>query len=65
MTVGGGNKITLTNPLDEYYFLWAIGLSAQFVNGFAGFIDYEAVEGLDTITSGEVSFGLRYETRFK
>jgi hypothetical protein len=45
--------------------VWAVGVSAQFLGGFAGFIDYESVAGMDRITSGEVSFGLRYQSQFR
>jgi hypothetical protein len=38
------------------------GLAAS---GFSGFVDYEPVAGLDTITSQEISLGLRYEARFR
>jgi uncharacterized protein YhjY with autotransporter beta-barrel domain len=61
----GGSFVIFTDDPDEYYFLWAVGFSAQFVNGLSGFIDYESTESLDTFTSAEVSFGLRYQTRFR
>jgi uncharacterized protein YhjY with autotransporter beta-barrel domain len=61
----GGTFVIFTDDPDEYYFLWGVGLAAQFMNGFSGFIDYESTESLDTITSAEFSFGLRYQTRFK
>jgi len=57
--------VILTDDPDESYFNWAVGLSAQFANGFSGFVDYESVESLDTITMQEVSVGLRYETKFR
>ena len=55
----------LTDDPDRNYFNWAVGLAATFANGFSGFVDYESVAGLDTIASEELSFGLRYETRFR
>jgi uncharacterized protein YhjY with autotransporter beta-barrel domain len=61
----GGTFLILTDNPDEYYFVWAVGVSAQFLGGFAGFIDYESVAGMDRITSGEVSFGLRYQSQFR
>jgi hypothetical protein len=48
---------------DSSFWRWAIGLSAVFANNFAGFIDYEAVEDLDTINYGELTVGLRYQFR--
>jgi outer membrane autotransporter protein len=61
----GGTFLIFTDNPDEYYFLWAVGMSAQFMGGFAGFIDYESIAGMDRITSGEVSFGLRYQSKFR
>ena len=61
----GGSFVVFTDDPDEYYFLWAVGFAAQFMNGFSGFIDYEQTEALDTITTGEFSFGLRYQTKFR
>jgi uncharacterized protein YhjY with autotransporter beta-barrel domain len=57
--------VVVTDEPDENYFNWAVGLSATFANGFSGFVDYESTESLDTITMQEVSFGLRYETKFR
>lgn len=56
--------VVFTDNPDEYYFLWGASLIAQFGRGISGFIDYEQTEGLDNITSGEFSFGLRIQTRF-
>ena len=61
----GGTFVIFTDDPDDYYFLWAVGFAAQFVNGLSGFIDYEQTEALDTITSGEFSLGLRYQTSFR
>jgi uncharacterized protein YhjY with autotransporter beta-barrel domain len=61
----GGSFVIFTDHPDRYYFLWAAGVAAQFVHGFSGFVDYEYTAGLDTITSSEISFGLRYQTKFK
>jgi hypothetical protein len=57
--------VILTDNPDRNFFNWAIGLAATFANGFSGFVDYESVAGLETITSQELSFGLRYEARFR
>jgi len=56
--------VVFTDNPDEYYFLWGASLIAQFRRGISGFIDYEQMEGLDNITSGEFSFGLRIQTQF-
>jgi uncharacterized protein YhjY with autotransporter beta-barrel domain len=61
----GSGFVVLTDNPDESYFNWAFGFSATFANGFSGFVDYESVENLDTITMQEVSFGLRYQTKFR
>jgi len=61
----GDSFVVLTDNPDENFFNWAVGLAATFANGFSGFVDYESVAGLDTITSEELSFGLRYQARFR
>jgi len=63
--VGSPGFGIFTDSPDESYFNWAFGFSATFANGFSGFVDYESVESLDTITMQEVSFGLRYQTKFR
>jgi outer membrane lipase/esterase len=52
-----------SDDVDDSFVLWAVGLSATFANGFAGFLDYEAVSGLDTVSYGEFTLGLRYQFR--
>jgi outer membrane autotransporter protein len=68
-TTGPGQPVDsfviLTDNPDRNFFNWAVGLAATFTSGFSGFVDYESVAGLDTITSQELSFGLRYEARFR
>ena len=61
----GGRFVIFTDDPDEYYLLWAVGATLQLRGGFSGFVHYESVEGLDTISSSELSFGLGYETRFR
>jgi uncharacterized protein YhjY with autotransporter beta-barrel domain len=61
----GSGFVVLTDEPDEDYFNWAVGFSATFANGFSGFVDYESTESLSTITMQELSFGLRYETKFR
>jgi len=38
---------------------------ANSIGGLSGFVDYESVTGLDTVSSGLVTFGLRYQTSFR
>jgi outer membrane lipase/esterase len=45
---------------DQDFFRWGVGLSALFANGFAAFIDYDAVLSLETVDYGELTVGLRY-----
>ena len=52
-----------SDDVDDSFVLWAVGLAATFANGFAGFLDYEAVSGLDTVSYGEFTLGLRYQFR--
>jgi outer membrane autotransporter protein len=54
--------VTSDDP-DDSFVLWAVGVSAAFANGFATFLDYESVAGLDTVSYGEFTLGLRYEFR--
>lgn len=61
----GDSFVILTDNPDRNFFNWAVGLAATFASGFSGFVDYESVAGLDTITSQELSLGLRYEARFR
>jgi len=48
---------------DTTFWVWNVGMSTAFANGFSGFIDYESVADLDTISYGEVTLGMRYEFR--
>jgi len=50
--------VTSDEP-DDSYLRWAVGVSAVFANGFAGFLDYESVASLDTGSYGEFTLGLR------
>ena len=46
---------------DSSFFTWTVGLSSTFANGFSGFIDYQSVASLESISYGEATLGLRYE----
>ena len=61
----GGTFVVFTDNPDEYYILWAVGVTAQTAYGLSGFVDYEQTEALNAITSGELTFGLRYQTKFR
>jgi outer membrane autotransporter protein len=50
-----------SDNVDDSFVLWAVGISATFANGFAGFLDYEAVSSLDTVSYGEFTLGVRFE----
>ena len=52
-----------SDDVDDSFVLWAIGISAVFANGFGGFLDYESVASLDTVSYGEFTLGLRYQFR--
>jgi outer membrane autotransporter protein len=48
---------------DTSFFRWGIGASALLANGFAMFLDYDAIASYDTVDYGEVTLGLRYSFR--
>lgn len=48
---------------DTSFIRWGVGLSALFANGFAAFVDYDAVSSLDTVDYGEVTAGIRFAFR--
>ncbi len=48
---------------DTSFFRWGIGASALLANGFAMFLDYDAIASYDTVDYGEVTLGLRYAFR--
>ena len=53
-------RVTSDKP-DTSFYRWAIGVSALFANGVAGFVDYESVSSLDSIDYGVLTVGLRYQ----
>ncbi|MEM1433626.1 MAG: autotransporter domain-containing protein [Pseudomonadota bacterium] len=53
-----------TEGADDAYFIWSVGAHAQFIRGLAAFADYRSVEGLEDMDLGEITVGLRYETKF-
>jgi uncharacterized protein YhjY with autotransporter beta-barrel domain len=55
-------RVTSDKP-DTSFYRWAIGASAVFANGVAGFVDYESVSSLDSIDYSLITVGLRYQFR--
>jgi len=53
-----------TDAIDKSYMTFNLGLSAQFQHGLSGFVDYRYLAGARNVSSGEVSFGMRYELKF-
>jgi outer membrane autotransporter protein len=49
---------------DSNYFIWSVGLSAQFIQGFAGFVNYQSYAGYSNVKLREWSFGARWEKTF-
>ncbi len=57
--------ITLqSNRPDPNYLIWSVGVSAQFIYGLSGFVDYQAYSGYGGINMSEWSFGGRWEKTF-
>jgi uncharacterized protein with beta-barrel porin domain len=58
-------QITVTTDApDKDYFLIGLGVSAQFQNGFSGFIDWQTLEGYDDLKVDTFVFGARWEASF-
>jgi hypothetical protein len=53
-----------TDEIDTNYFVWSVGVHAQFIRGIAGFINYRGIAGLDELSLGDVTWGLRFERTF-
>lgn len=51
------------NP-DESYWRLATGLSAQFIHGISGYIEYQRLESFEFINFQDVSMGLRFQRSF-
>ncbi len=57
--------ITLqTDRPDLDYVVWSAGVSAQFVNGMSGFVNYQSTSAYSDLTLTELTFGLRWERSF-
>ncbi|HEY5759911.1 MAG TPA: autotransporter outer membrane beta-barrel domain-containing protein, partial [Steroidobacter sp.] len=51
------------NP-DESYWRLATGLSAQFIHGVSGYVEYQRLESFEFISFQDVSMGLRFQKSF-
>ncbi|MEM6709214.1 MAG: autotransporter domain-containing protein [Pseudomonadota bacterium] len=51
-----------TAGADSDYYVWSLGVHAQFIRGFAAFADYRSFAGLEDMSFGEITVGFRYET---
>lgn len=57
--------ITLTSDRpDPNYLIWSLGVSAQFIYGLSGFVNYQAHSGYRGVTLGEWTAGARWEKTF-
>ena len=55
----------LTDDPDEDYLRWSLGVALVRTNGFSAFVDYEGLSGMSTVSSAELTFGLRFERSFE
>lgn len=53
-----------TDAAEKSYWAWSVGAHAQFVRGFAAFVNYRGHAGLGNLDVSEVTVGLRYEKAF-
>lgn len=49
---------------DANYFVWSVGMSAQFIHGLSAFVNYQSYAGYSGVDIDEVSFGGRWEKTF-
>lgn len=56
---------TLPDALDPGYFVWSVGASAQFAKVLSGFVMYRTLASADSVTSNELTWGMRFETKLK
>lgn len=55
--------VATDNP-DESYWRLATGLSAQFVHGISGYVEYQRLESFQFISFQDLSLGLRFQKSF-
>ena len=52
----------LPDPLNPGYFVWSVGASAQLLRALSGYVTYRTLASVDSVTSNELTWGLRFET---
>lgn len=55
----------ITDEPDRDYVRWGMGVTFVRPNGISAFVDYESLAGFSSITSHELTFGLRIERSFR
>ena len=55
----------LPDALDPGYFVWSVGASAQFAKVLSGFVTYRTLASADSVTSKELTWGMRFETKLE
>jgi outer membrane autotransporter protein len=53
-----------TDEIDSDWFVMSAGVSAQFIHGVSGFINYQRTSSFDEWTINDVNYGLRFERTF-
>ena len=53
-----------TDEVDSDWFVMSAGVSAQFIHGVSGFINYQRTTSFDEWTINDVNYGLRFERTF-
>jgi len=53
------------DALDPGYFVWSVGASAQFARALSGFVTYRTLASAESVTSNELKWGLRFETKLR
>lgn len=53
-----------TDRADPDYCVWSAGVSAQFINGISGFLNYQGTAAYNNLSLSELSFGMRWERSF-
>lgn len=49
---------------DNSFMIWSAGVSAQFIHGFSGFVNYQTYTGYDSFSINEWNLGLRWEKTY-
>ena len=51
------------DPLDPGYFVWSVGAKAQIAKVLSGFVTYRTLATAASVTSNELTWGMRFETK--